>query len=97
MDKMESIFKVMRYERKCCSKRKLRYPTFKVSGSDEIYFRTLDDVEQYVQKHPAKDDYIDHAPTICVFEPTKQVSARRRQTLLKLYEEYKNKSANVII
>ena len=50
MDKIESIFKVMRYEHKCCSKRKLRYPTFKVSGSNEIYFRTLDEVEQYMQK-----------------------------------------------
>ena len=30
-----------------------------------------------------------HAPTICVFEPTKQVSARRKEVLMKLFEKYK--------
>lgn len=29
---------------------------------------------------------IDHAPTISVFNPTKQVSSRRREALLKMYE-----------
>ena len=35
---------------------------------------------------------IDHAPTICVFEPTKQVSDRKKKALMKLYEKYNDKS-----
>lgn len=30
---------------------------------------------------------IDHAPTICVFNPTKKVSSRRRIALMKMYEK----------
>jgi hypothetical protein len=32
-------------------------------------------------------DGIDHAPTICVFEPTKQVSSRRKETLMEMYKK----------
>ena len=31
---------------------------------------------------------IDHAPTICVFEPTKQVSLRRKKALMEMYKKY---------
>ena len=31
---------------------------------------------------------IDHAPTICVFNPTKKVSSRRRNTLMEMYKKY---------
>ena len=34
-------------------------------------------------------DNIDHAPTISVFEPTKQVSSRRKKALMELYEKHK--------
>ena len=63
---VESIFKVIHYEHTRHRKSKLRYPTFKVHGSDEIYFKTLEEVEDYMQrlaefynKHPLDDDYID--------------------------------------
>jgi len=36
-------------------------------------------------------DGIDHASTISVFEPTKQVSPKRKDALMKLYEKYKTK------
>ena len=31
---------------------------------------------------------IDHAPTICVFAPTKQVSSRRKKALMEMYKKY---------
>lgn len=46
---VESIFKVMHYEHTRNRKSKLRYPTFRVHGSDEIYFKTLEEVEDYMQ------------------------------------------------
>ena len=33
-------------------------------------------------------DQIDHAPTISVFNTTKQVSAKRRNALQKMYDDY---------
>ena len=39
-------------------------------------------------------DNIDHAPTISVFEPTKQVSSRRKKALMELYEKYKTTGQN---
>ena len=64
IDKVDSIFKVIHYMHRCHSKRKLRYPSFRVSGSNEIYFKTMEEVEEYMQKrshktHPAGDDNID--------------------------------------
>ena len=64
MVKVESIFKVIYYEPSCLNIRRLRYPTFRVSGSNEIYFRTIEEVEDYMQNsvhkmHPVDDNYID--------------------------------------
>lgn len=67
---IESIFKVICYEPKFRNKQRLRYPTFRVSGSNEIYFKTLEDVENYMQErgefynsvrkmHPIDGNYID--------------------------------------
>ena len=39
-------------------------------------------------------DQIDHAPTISVFNPTKEVSSRRRTVLQKMYDEYINVASN---
>ena len=39
-------------------------------------------------------DQIDHAPTVSVFNPTKEVSSRRRTVLQKMYDEYINVSSN---
>ena len=50
---MESIFKVIHYRHVCDSKRKLRYPTFKVRGDDVAYFKTIDEVERYMQENAA--------------------------------------------
>lgn len=50
MDKVESIFKVIHYRHNCNDKRKLRYPSYRVYGNDEIYFRTLEEVEHYMDK-----------------------------------------------
>lgn len=47
---IESVFKVIRYRTMVYDKRKLRYPAFKVYGSEEIYFKTLDDVENYMRE-----------------------------------------------
>ncbi len=55
---------------RCHSRSKLRYPTYRVSGSNEIYFRTIEEVEKYMQErgdfytgvrkmHPVDDNYID--------------------------------------
>ena len=49
MEKIESIFKVMHYVYKWHDIRKLRYPTFKVKWHEYAYFKTLDEVERYVQ------------------------------------------------
>lgn len=51
MDMMGSIFKVIHYRHVCDSKRKLRYPTFKVQGNDVAYFKTTDEVEKYIQEN----------------------------------------------
>lgn len=67
---IESIFKVIRYEPTFRNKQRLRYPTFRVSGNNVIYFRTLEDVENYMQErggfynsvlkmHPIDGNYID--------------------------------------
>ena len=53
MDKIESIFKVIHYRHVCDSKRKLCYPTFKVRGDDVAYFKTIDEVERYMQENAA--------------------------------------------
>jgi hypothetical protein len=45
---IESIFKVKLYEPKFHNKRRLSYPTFRVSGRDEIYFKNLEEVESYM-------------------------------------------------
>jgi len=37
---------------------------------------------------------IDHAPTISLFNPTKQVSPRRIKALQKMYDEYINEASN---
>lgn len=37
-------------------------------------------------------DELDHAPTISVFEPIKEVPSKQREELMKLYEEYLNKN-----
>ena len=39
-------------------------------------------------------DDIDHAPTTSVFEPTKQVSSKRKKALMELYEKYKTTGQN---
>ena len=39
-------------------------------------------------------DQIDHAPTISVFNPTKDVSSRRIKALQKMYDEYINVASN---
>lgn len=39
-------------------------------------------------------DQIDHAPTISVFNPMKEVSYRRRKALKEMYDEYINVSSN---
>jgi len=39
-------------------------------------------------------DQIDHAPTISVFNPMKEVSSRRRKALKEMYDEYINVSSN---
>lgn len=51
MEKTESIFKVMLYMYKWHDIRKLRYPTFKVKRHEYAYFKTIDEVERYVQHH----------------------------------------------
>lgn len=50
---MESIFKVIYYMYKWHDIRKLRYPMFKVDWHEYAYFKTLDEVERYVQ-HQAR-------------------------------------------
>lgn len=35
-------------------------------------------------------DQIDYAPTVSVFNPTKEVSSRRRKVLQKMYDDYIN-------
>ena len=47
--KIESIFKVIHYMYSRYNIRKLRYPTFKVECHEYVYFKTLDEVERYVQ------------------------------------------------
>lgn len=44
-----SIFKVIHYMYSMHDIRKLRYPTFKVKRHEYVYFKTLDEVESYVQ------------------------------------------------
>ena len=67
---VDSFFKVMQYHYTRHNKLKLRYPTFRVYGSDEIYFKNLEEVEKYMQDrgdfynsvrkmHPVDDSYID--------------------------------------
>ena len=41
---VDSFFKVMQYHYTRHNKLKLRYPTFRVYGSDEIYFKNLEEV-----------------------------------------------------
>lgn len=70
MDKTESIFKVIHYAPMCLNKRRMHYPTFRVSGSNEIYFRSMEEVEKYIREkgnsytrihemNPVNDDYMD--------------------------------------
>lgn len=51
MNNIESIFKVINYMHKWHDIRKLRYPSFKVEWHEYAYFKTLDEVERYVQHH----------------------------------------------
>ena len=48
--KIDSIFKIMLYRYKRHDRRKLRYPAFPVQGHEEIYFRTLEEVEAYIRE-----------------------------------------------
>jgi len=91
MEKTESIFKVIHYMYSRYDIRKLRYPTVKVEWHEYAYFKTLDEVECYLQ-HQAQMwnkvcEGLDHAATISVFPVTKSISSRRRIALLKLYEK----------
>ena len=83
MDKVDSIFKVIHYEPTFWNKHRLRYPTFRVSGSNEIYFKTLDEVENYMQErgdfynsvrkmHPVDDNYIDLYAYVVIEIPLKE-------------------------
>ena len=47
---VDSFFKVMQYHYTRHNKLKLRYPTFRVYGSDEIYFKNLEEVEKYMEQ-----------------------------------------------
>jgi len=51
MNKIASIFKVIHYRHVCDSKRKLRYPSFKVRGDDVAYFKNINEVERYMQEN----------------------------------------------
>lgn len=46
---IDSIYKIMLYRYKRRDRRKLRYPAFPVQGHEEIYFRTLEEVESYIR------------------------------------------------
>ncbi|MBR4388026.1 MAG: hypothetical protein IKT00_02470 [Prevotella sp.] len=82
---VESIFKVIHYEHIYSNKRKLPYPTFRVNGSNEIYFKNIEDVESYMQKeadfyknklvHQSLDDnYMDILYAYVILEiPLKEV------------------------
>jgi len=52
------------------------------------------DMDTYEVLSFACEGVIDHAPTISVFNPTKDVSSRRRTVLQKMYDEYINVSSN---
>ena len=81
---IESIFKVMLYEPKFHNKRRLSYPTFRVSGRDEIYFKNLEEVENYMQergdiynnvrkRRPVDDDdYIDSYAYVVIEIPLRE-------------------------
>ena len=63
MMKTESIFQVKLYKPWLSLKSRLFYPSYKVEWNEFGYFRTLDDVEQYIQEeaHPygVDEDRID--------------------------------------
>ena len=46
--KIDSIFKVIHYRYACHDTRKLHYPSFRVNGTEEVYFKTLEEVENYI-------------------------------------------------
>ena len=48
--KVESIFKVIPYRRRSFGKRHMRYPTVRMSGNDALYFKTIVDVENYINE-----------------------------------------------
>ena len=50
MRKIESIFRLIEYDYVWHNKRKLRYPTFRVVQREIMYFKTLDEVEAYMQR-----------------------------------------------
>lgn len=65
METTESIFKLMHYRYSRANKSKLHYPSFKVYMDIEIYFKTLTEVEGYMQemarrytKYHLNDPYI---------------------------------------
>ena len=61
---------------------------YDVTEVDLAYeFNAFDDRYEVI---PYGCDFIDHSPTICVMNPTKPISSRRRKALLDLYEKYKN-------
>ena len=53
---IDSIFKVMLYRPYHFDKQKLQYPTFKVYGNEVVYFRTLGEVECYIQTEARSND-----------------------------------------
>ena len=50
------------------------------------------DLDTYEVLSFACEGIIDHAPTISVFNPTKEVSSRRRKALKEMYGKYINES-----
>lgn len=80
METTESIFKLMHYNYECHYMRKLHYPKFRVSSSEEVYFRNLRELEAYMQKmtrryyelnesFPVDDTYIDTYAYVAIEVP----------------------------
>ena len=54
--KIDRIFKVIHYRYWFPDIRKLRYPSFKVNSHEEIYFRTIEEVEMYIHNQAFASD-----------------------------------------
>lgn len=48
-EKIDSFFKVIHYGPKYYRKSKLRYPKFELQRKEEMYFKTLTEVEDYME------------------------------------------------